>query len=99
MKGNAAGCPIDRNPGVALVWTTRFYKVFDDGNGRPLIEVGEPCGVEWFAEGRAATRAEVQASIDSGLPILQGYAEEEGHGAMKALALGVSALQKLLPEE
>lgn len=65
------GHMIRRNPGVACVWVTRYYRMVDAGDGRPLFMVGDPLAVRWYAEGRAATRAEVVASIDSGLPALQ----------------------------
>lgn len=69
----AAGDPILRNPGVALVWVTRSYKVIrpDAGNAGLLCEIGDPTETLWFAEGRSATRAEVLASMESGLPILR----------------------------
>lgn len=70
-----AGIMIERNPGVALVWVSRSWSLVPDGAGRYLIDVGSPESVHWFAEGREATRAEVLASIDSGLPILRGMAE------------------------
>lgn len=70
-----AGVMIRRNPGVSLLWTTRKWKLFDDGNGRPLFDMGDPTQVQWFAEGRSATRAEVVASVESGLPALQAMCE------------------------
>lgn len=94
--GNAAGCPILRNPGVALVWVTRDYSVWLDDERRPLIEVGKPRRVEWYAEGRKATREEVEQSIRTGLPLLERLAEQE-EGAAAALAEKVAALQALLP--
>jgi hypothetical protein len=66
----AAGIPIDRNPGVACVWTTRDYERFSPPTGGHLLRVGNPTEVQWFAEGRYATRAEVAASILSGFPAL-----------------------------
>lgn len=68
----AAGEPLSRNPGVALVWVTQTYRAFRPqmGNAGYLCEIGEPTEVLWFAEGRSATRAEVMSSIDSGLPAL-----------------------------
>lgn len=68
---NAAGNHLTRNPGVALVWITNSYKAFPDDNYRPLFRIGEPLEVEWYAEGRIATRAEIMASIDSGMPLLR----------------------------
>jgi hypothetical protein len=69
-KGEAA---IMRNPGCAGVWTTGRYRTYKSpGNSATgyLIEMGDPDKVEWFAEGRPATRDEVVRSIDSGLPLL-----------------------------
>ena len=82
-----AGEMIRRNPGVALVWVTGYksWSTFSDGNGGTLVNVGEPKRVLWFARGREATRAEVMASIDSGLPILSEMAEAEGPDAVAEL--------------
>lgn len=93
---NGAGHAILRNPGVAMVWITREYEVFDDGKGRPLIQMGEPESVEWYCEGRIAARGEVQASIDSGLPNLQVIAAQQD-GATLALQQYVERFQKYLP--
>lgn len=65
------GSMLRRNPGVALVWVTRKFRRVTDGKGGLLFEVGDPLEALWFAEGRVATRAEVLASIESGLPSLQ----------------------------
>jgi hypothetical protein len=82
-----AGEMIRRNPGVALVWVTGYksWSTFGDGSGGKLFNVGEPKRVMWFAQGREASRAEVMASIDSGLPILRGMAETEGPKAIAEL--------------
>lgn len=66
-----AGHGIQRNPGVALVWVTRGWTLFPDGLGSYLLKLGDPESVHWFAESRSATRAEILASIDSGMPLLQ----------------------------
>lgn len=65
-----AGIMIRRNPGVTALWTSRTYSIYPQGRGW-LYDVGDPSGVAWYAEGRPATRDEVLASIDSGLPILR----------------------------
>lgn len=65
-----AGIMIERNPGVSLIWVTRKYTIFRDHQNQPLIEVGKPEYTSWWAFGRPATRAEVMASIESGLPKL-----------------------------
>jgi hypothetical protein len=77
VKGNAAGIPLDRNPGVTLLWTTTEYRVFTDGRGRPLIQIGPPLSVAWTCEGRDATVEEVKASVESGLPALRDLCEQE----------------------
>ena len=67
----AAGHSFDRNPGVTLLWTTTYFSLFGDGRGGTLIEVGDPLSVEWYRQGRAATRAEVAHSVETGLPLLE----------------------------
>ena len=98
-RANSAGCPILRNPGCCAVWTARDYKIFYDDKGKPLIEVGEAVSVEWYAEGRVATRAEVLASIESGLPLLEEKAREDKDpaAAMAELHARVYAIEGLLP--
>lgn len=66
-----AGDMLTRNPGVALVWSSRTWSLFDDGRGGALFDIGQPTEVSWWAHGREATRAEVLASIDSGMPVLR----------------------------
>ena len=75
----AAGIGLLRNPGVALLWWTQAYETFRAHVGQAglLIRVGDPTQVRWFCEGRAATRAEVVASIESGLPALREKCEQE----------------------
>jgi hypothetical protein len=60
------GIMIERNPGVVLLWKCRSWKQ----DRHKLFRLGRPMALEWFAEGREATRAEVLASIESGLPAL-----------------------------
>lgn len=91
-----AGMMIKRNPGVTLVWITRSWRPFNAGNG-VLFRIGNPHETLWYAEGRAATRAEVQASIDSGLPILLQVAEEEGEVAVAELRRCQAEAAALLP--
>lgn len=68
-----AGVMIERNPGVAAIWTTKHYSVFraEQGHDGYLFGVGEPESVEWFAEGRHASREEVMLALDSGFPALR----------------------------
>ena len=92
-----AGNAIKRNPGVICLWITREYELSDDGKGRPLITVGRPERVSWWCEGRAATRAEVDASVESGLPILLNEAKRDGPFAIEALGKQVNATAALFP--
>lgn len=92
-----AGFGIMRNPGVMCLWITRGYEVFPDGRGGQLITVGAHETVTWWREGRPATRAEVQASIDSGIPILLNAARTEGPWAVKELGKQVDRVTALLP--
>lgn len=96
---NPAGTMIRRNPGVALVWVTGYksWATFGDGNGGTLFDIGEPKEALWFAHGREATRAEVLASIDSGLPILAGMAQEDGPDAVAELERMHETALKLVP--
>ena len=103
---NPAGIPIKRNPGVALVWVTRSFKV--EKHPRPsgegaLFRVGDPTAVHWYAEGRDATRDEVIASINSGLPLLYDQCEREigplkREAARRELHRLMEVALKLVPE-
>ena len=97
LREETPGCAIARNPGVTMLWITRQYEIFNDGKGQPLIHMLEPQRVEWYANGREATRAEVQASIDSGLPALEAIAQTE-RGALDVLKKYVERFQKWIPE-
>ena len=99
MRESAPGYAIARNPGVAMLWITRQYEVYPDrlGKGRYLIQMGEPERVEWYAEGRLATREEVMASIDSGLPNLEALARQE-KGGLEALEKATKRFDKWLPQ-
>ena len=97
FRESAAGCAITRNPGVVMLWITRQFEVFRDSKNRPLIQMGEPERVEWFACGRPATRAEVMASIESGLPNLEALACQE-KGGMEALERFKKRFERWIPE-
>lgn len=64
------GIGIARNPGVTALWTVKKYTIQHVGRGR-LFSFGDPEKVSWWAEGRPATRAEVEESIRTGLPALR----------------------------
>lgn len=93
-----AGNAIPRNPGVALVWISdrnggpgrpKPFKVsanaFANTHEGVLFHVGDPVETLWFAEGRAATKAEIAASVESGFPALYEIATKEGPDAVAEL--------------
>ena len=90
------GLHVERNPGVCMVWTTKLFKLLRVEGG-VLFRLGPPTGVLWFCEGRAASRAEVLASIDAGMPVLREIAEREGDEAKRELADLYNAALKLVP--
>lgn len=81
----AVGLPIDRNPGVTLVWTVTGvpHLLFVDGGY--LFRLPEPAMLAAYAKGRTATAAELNASIDSGLPIFLAAAAKDGPDAIAEL--------------
>ena len=81
---DAAGNMIKRNPGAVCVWVTKRHRPFPVGGGI-LFDLGPPESTRWYAEGRLATRAEVDESIASGLPILVAEAQKDGGAQMAEL--------------
>ncbi|WP_035692795.1 hypothetical protein [Bradyrhizobium elkanii] len=64
-----AGTMIRRNPGAIGIWVTKQYSAVRCGDG-VLFRLGDPERVVWYRERRKATRAEVEESIETGLPEL-----------------------------
>jgi len=95
LRENASGFAITRNPGVAMLWHTRQYEVFKTDNG-PLIQMGEPESIDWFACGKRATREQVMQSIESGLPNLEAMARTE-KGGIEALQAAQKRFEKWIP--
>lgn len=94
--GPPAGLMIERNPGVTLIWFCRAYRTLKEPGGL-LFRIGTPHRLEWYAEGRQATRAEVLASVESGQPILRAQAEADGPEAVQYFETLLARAQKLLP--
>lgn len=95
--GEVAGHMIRRNPGASATWMTDHYRIFGDGRGGQLFRIGNPIAVKWWSEGRPATRAEVMASFESGLPILHDLAVKESPAAVKELERMAADARALLP--
>lgn len=90
------GFMIARNPGVALLWTTRQYGIYRVDNG-VLFEIGKPHDVRWLTNGRASTAAEVAESMRTGLPALLDVARTEGQEAIDELDRRLRAAAVLTP--
>lgn len=90
------GVGIERNPGVIALYETRAYRRFMTPTGA-LIRLDPPDRLDWWAEGRIATRAEVMESIDSGYPLLMDVARQEGEAAVKELVRQREIAMKLVP--
>lgn len=89
---------IQRNPGIAMLWTCRDYSIWKPQPNQVLITMGEPEKVEFFRCGKPATRAEVLASIESGLPHLATIARTE-NGGLAALEKSILRFNPFLPAE
>lgn len=94
----AAGTPIMRNPGAVCVWVTTAHKVLRSpmGNKGLLFDVGEPHSTQWYAEGRLATRDEIDHSINTGLPILYEEAKKDGDDGLLDLERRVGVIRAML---
>lgn len=94
-----AGYGIKRNPGVAVVWVTRdAVRPFPvDDEGGILFHIGDAHTIFWVAEGRPATREEVMASLQGGLPALMKAAVEQSEGAVKQLEQQVARTLEIIP--
>jgi len=92
IDGSVNPMGLNRNPGAAGIYVTGSYKWMSDVK---VIRMGPPDRIEWWCEGRAATRAEVEHSIETGLPLLR--AEEEGPAAVAELQRSYDAIKPFLP--
>jgi Phage Tail Collar Domain len=101
-KTSMAGFPIERNPGVMLLWVTRrgdYQLISDGGHGYLFSLKAEPVHTAWYCEGRMATRAEIDQSIKGGFPILFEQAQAEGDLAIAQLLKQRMIAEKYLPAE
>ena len=95
-----AGMGLARNPGVVCLWISREYPKpvrAQFGHDGVLFQLGEPSETVWYREGRLATREEVQAAIDDGLPTLHKVAALEGDDALKELSRWTVRVAPYLP--
>jgi len=89
-----AGYGLKRNPGACCIWVTKDFKIVREGDGI-LFRLGDPEQTIWMSQGRPATRAEVKASIGSGLHLLEEMAEDPDD--RKELAAKIQQAEAFLP--
>jgi hypothetical protein len=92
-----AGIMLTCNPKVTVLWITHEYRLFRDHDGGTLFRIGAPVEVQFYREGRKATRAEIMESIESGLPELRDRAAAEGREAVEELELQYRKALEILP--
>jgi hypothetical protein len=104
-KKPSPGIMIERNPGVTLLWYTKRHELMNSprrpGVANPgiLFKLGRAFKIGWYREGRAATRAEVLESIESGLPILREYAEKyDGPQGIMIMEMQITHALRLVPK-
>lgn len=95
----APGFTIARNPGAVAIYVTKTFSTFKPhaGGGGWLIRLPEPERIIWFAEGKTATREQVEHSIETGYPALLKLAEQEGADAIAELAKSRAVAEQYLP--
>ena len=64
---------------------TLSYSVLSDDDGF-MFNLGEPLTIQWYREGRTATRKEIMDSINSGVPFLKEFAAKDGPKAVANLS-------------
>lgn len=102
--GEPAGVALKNNPGVALVWSSKTWKVFHlprqpGAQAGVLWSVGDPTATRWYCQGRDATRQEVLDAIATGLPQLREVAATDGPAALAALDRQHTTALTLVPSE
>jgi hypothetical protein len=87
-----AGHGLHRNPGMGVLWMqatpARPYEVSGDFinsiNGGVLLQLLDPVEVQWWKNGRPATREEAIEALERGAPAIRDIAIAEGNGALDA---------------
>jgi len=96
---DAPGIMLKRNPGATALYITEYYQLTRVESGH-LVHLGSPERVIWYAEGKLATRAQVEASINSGYPLLLEVAQaHDGAEGVALLEQQLKQAQLLLPHE
>jgi hypothetical protein len=94
LQTHGPGASAAHNPGVTALWTTRERQPFADG-ATWLFRMGEPDEVAWFAEGRAATRAEAAEALEAERDHLHALVTQAAGPADEHTALDTAYTQAL----
>lgn len=84
-KGHIAGMGIMDNPGLTVLWTTLSYHAWKPPGGGVLFEIGDPKHIEYYTEGRRATKQEVLDILKERIPKLMNEAVKDGPDAIEEL--------------
>jgi hypothetical protein len=95
IEHHVSGVMIKRNPGAIALWESA-YRPFKVDNGW-LIRLSEPTRVDWWTQGRRATRAEIEESIATGYPELMKMAAKEGPESVAELEAMRADAMRFLP--
>jgi hypothetical protein len=92
------GIMVPGNPGGAVVWICRTYRVEQTATG-PIIRIGDPIGgVEWWIRGQRAAPDAAAALFDSAARRLRLLAlEHDGLEALPAVERQIRLAEGLLP--
>lgn len=91
-----AGLMIARNPGVSAQWVTKSWNVEREPQGF-LFRIGPLERLKFWSQGRPATRAEVEHSVETGLPRLRAVAREhDGPAGQKLLERQIATMRALV---
>lgn len=88
------GLMLQHNPTATLIWLTKHWEV---QRGTGLHRIGDPVAVAWYKEGRTATRADIDAAFEIGLPKLREAANAQGFPAIADLARKLAVARTFLP--
>jgi len=100
-----AGEGLKRNPGMGVLWLQDcFAKRYDveanrlqNINGGYLFQLQDPVEVQWWKDGRPATREEAEEALKHGAPAIREIAVAEGHGAIEAFDRMYDKARRYLP--
>ena len=86
------------NPGVTAIWVTKSYDPFVQADGL-LFRLGYPERVEWYREGRPASRSEVVGAFEYGAGRFYQIAEEEHPEAAQRFEADFEKAKHYWPKE